>query len=305
MSLIFTTGRAHGVDSIKNSQGNIMNKYVPGAGVGASSVSARRAKSIRAAVRNIPAASSEIPLNAIATYLRNYMTEFRNSNFYAYQLDGNAYYIESGGNDMYDDGNFTTPWLLSGERYDLTSGEIGDYPYAVPYDTTSATTVDTNFKYVSLGYIPSQDFPVDDNLHPLTVLGYRTNGPVGWQIGGEGPDGNEVSHGYVYFNNVVNGFTVYAGYRQIYDDGNDPAMCNLIILLGHPSWNSVFGTVSLISNTDDDSCQFVMYSGNGSQNILAISILLSQPGNDNDNPIPDSELETVVQNITNRISQAM
>lgn len=55
MSLIFTTGRPHGVDSIKNSQGNIMNKYVPGAGVGASSVSARRAKSIRAAVRNIPA----------------------------------------------------------------------------------------------------------------------------------------------------------------------------------------------------------------------------------------------------------
>jgi hypothetical protein len=39
------------IDSIKNSQGNIFNRYVPGAGVGATSISVRRAKSIHAAIR--------------------------------------------------------------------------------------------------------------------------------------------------------------------------------------------------------------------------------------------------------------
>ncbi len=39
------------IDSIKNSQGSIFNRYVPGAGVGATSVSVRRAKSFHAALR--------------------------------------------------------------------------------------------------------------------------------------------------------------------------------------------------------------------------------------------------------------
>ena len=63
MSLIFThrsvkqyISRNQGnsgwsIDSIKNSQGNIFNRYVPGAGVGATSVSVRRAKSFHAALR--------------------------------------------------------------------------------------------------------------------------------------------------------------------------------------------------------------------------------------------------------------
>lgn len=300
MSLIFTTGRAHGVDSIKNSQGNIMNKYVPGSGVGASSVAVRRLKSVRAAVRSAPPApTGVIPLDQIASYLRNYMTEFRNPNFYSYELDGDEYYISDGGDDMYDSGNFTTPWLLSGERYDIGDNDIESYPYAVSYATTTATTVDTDFKYVSLGYNES-----NDSLHPLIVMGYRVMGPVGWQIGGNaGADGGgSESHGYVYFNNIVNGFTVYAGYRHIYDAG-DPNISNLIILLGHPSWGSVFGTVSLIADNNTGYSKMLMYAGTGSQNILAISILLSRE--DNGEPIPNSELETVIQNITNRINQSM
>jgi hypothetical protein len=66
MSLIFTerrvrqygtnnhgtsNGRVLSIDSIKNSQGNIFNRYVVGAGVGATSVSVRRAKSFHAALR--------------------------------------------------------------------------------------------------------------------------------------------------------------------------------------------------------------------------------------------------------------
>lgn len=104
---------------------------------------------------------------------------------------------------------------------------------------------------------------------------------------------------------MVNGFTVYAGYRQVYNAG-DPTICNLVILLGHPSWGSVFGPVTLIADNDDtEYCQFVMYSGNGSQNILAIYTLLSKPDNDDSDPIPESELQTVVNNFINRIKQSM
>jgi hypothetical protein len=46
-----SNGRVLAIDSIKNSQGNIFNRYVPGAGVGATSVSVRRAKMYHAALR--------------------------------------------------------------------------------------------------------------------------------------------------------------------------------------------------------------------------------------------------------------
>lgn len=307
MSLVFTTGRAHGIDSIKNSQGNIMNKYVAGAGVGASNIAVRRAKYTRAAVFHTPV-STVLPLgtgflDTVATYLRNYMSEFRNSNFYGYRLDGDNKYISDGGNDMYDGGNFVTPWLLSGTRYDLGDSSISAYPYAISYDMISETTVDTDFKYISLGYIPFTGTQ-DTTFHPLTVIGYRQDGPVGWQIGGNaGADGGgNTIYGYLYNNTTVNGFNVYAGYNQIYNAG-DPTICNFIILLGHSSWKSVFGPITMISGNTTQNTQFLMYSGAGSKNIVAIYVLLSKP--DDGTPIPNPELETIVFNYTKRISEAV
>jgi hypothetical protein len=251
-------------------------------------------------------------LNTIANYLRNYMSEFRNSNFWAYTCDGDeeGHYIGDGGNDMYDDGNFVTPWLLSGDLYNLDSTDLDDYPYAIAYSTTSQTVVDTDFNYVSLGWIYEEDTDepqIDQSRHPITVLGYRCSGPVGWQIGGDiGADGGgDASSNYVYNNATINGFTVYAAFRQVYNAG-DPTICNLVILLGHPAWGSVFGPVSFSSDdTDTDYCQFYMYAGAGSQNILGIYTLLSKPENDSETPIPANELETVINNFTTRIAEAM
>ena len=53
MTLVYTrkgagNGRVLPLDTIKNSQGSIMNKYVAGSGVGATSTFARRAKYNRA-----------------------------------------------------------------------------------------------------------------------------------------------------------------------------------------------------------------------------------------------------------------
>jgi hypothetical protein len=319
--MIFTrhcgrNGRVFGVDSISNSQGSIMNKYVAGSGVGATSSFARRAKLYRSVTTNYsqpatPPSGDLAPgiLNTIAAYLRNYMTEFRNPNFWAYTMDGTNVYIDDGGEDMFDDGMFITPWLLSGDRYDLTSTDTEDYTQIITYDTVIETTVDTNCNYISLGYIPEEDTgdeQIDKSLHPLTVLCYRPSGPVGWQNGGNvGADGRGVANqGYVYENATVNGFTVYAGYRQVWGQ-SDPVICQLVILLGHSSWGSVFGPVQKISNDSDSRyCQFVMYAGDGSKNILAINTLLSKPDTDNEDPIPTSELETVIFNFTKRIKEA-
>jgi hypothetical protein len=251
-------------------------------------------------------------LDTIATYLRNYMTEFRNSNFWAYTCDGDTLgiHINDGGLDMFDDANYVTPWLLSGTLYNLSSPNLASYPEHITYLSTTETVVDTDFKYVSLGWIyqSRNNLPqVDQTFHPLTLIGYRCAGPVGWQVGGNaGADGSGNSiTGYVYTGATVNGFQVHAGYRQIYN-AYDPTICNLIILLGHPSWNSVFGPVSIQphdSNTDNSG--FYMYSGVGSENVVAIYILLSKDRNYSSTPIPDTELETIVANITNRIKEAL
>jgi hypothetical protein len=319
--MIFTrhvgrNGRVFGTDSITNNQGSIMNKYVAGSGVGATSSFARRAKLYRSITRvnSQPSITSPIDLvpgilNTIAVYLRNYMTEFRNTNFWAYKMDGTNVYIQDGGNDMFDDGIFITPWLLSGDRYDLSVTETAAYSQIIQYDTVTETTVDTSLKYISLGYIleTSNNEQINKSLHPLTVLCYRPSGPVGWQNGGEiGADGTGVAnHGYVYENVIVNGFNVYAGYRQVWGAANDPTICQLVILLGHSSWGSVFGPVEIISDDSDSGyCRFVMYAGDGSKNIMALFTLLSKPNTDSDDPIPTAELETVIFNFTKRIKEA-
>lgn len=250
-------------------------------------------------------------LDTVATYLRNFMPEFRNSNFWAYQCDGDEYYIDDGGNDMYDGGNFTTPWLLSGDTYVTDSDVQGNYPYAIGYLTTTQSVIDTDFSYVSLGYIqgepPEVDYPQeDDSRHPLTVLGFRCSGPVGWQVGGElGADGEgDMISNELYSGQNINGFTVYSAYRQVYNAG-DPTVCNLIILLGHSRWGSVFGPTSTYADSDTNSCGFYYYAGAGSKNILAIQTLLSIPAADDESPIPDSELQTVIFNFTKRIGESL
>ncbi len=260
-------------------------------------------------------------LDTIATYLRNYMTEFRNSNFWAYNCDGDGYYIYDGGEDMYDGANFTTPWLLSGETF-VTDADEGDpnilenYPYAISYENVTQTIVDSDFNYVSLGYVQTtntdpdnEDNPQPDtSRHPLTVMGFRCSGPVGWQIGGNtGADGEDgiILSAELYTGQTINGFTVYTGYRQIYD-ANDPTICNLVLLLGHPSWSSVFGTVGIYSDeSTTNSNGFYYYAGSGSENILAIHTVLSKPLGDDTTPIPDSELQTVVANLTQRIAESL
>ena len=241
-----------------------------------------------------------IDLEPIASYLRNHMSDFRNPDFYEYLLDGNGYHINDGGGDMYDDGNVTTPWLISNATYtgDTEYNSIQDFPYAINYQNTSTTSADISFRYISLGY-------ESPNLLPLTVIGTRTSlgTSVGFQCGGNiGADG-EGTHveGNIYTGETVNGYTVHSYYSQTYAAG-DPSVCDVFILLGHPDWDSSFGDVFYGGDSSTSgNGSFLYTSGNGVNNILAIKTLLSKQF---DAQVTFSEVKTVVDNFILRIYES-
>ena len=242
-------------------------------------------------------------LNTIATYLRSYMSEFRNPSFYGYNLDGNSYFISDGGGDMYDAGNMTNPWLISGAQYTSSSISGNQQGFTINYSQTTATTVDTDFIYASLGYTQGTGLT---SIHPLTVLGFRSTvgRPVGFQISGNsGADGGgTLASGILYTGSVLSGFTVHAFYRQQYNAG-DPSHCSLFILLGHTNWGSVFGTISSYADTNrDGNGAFFYTSGAGVKNILAVHTLLSKSSGI---LVTEAECQTVVQAFANRIKLAL
>jgi hypothetical protein len=246
-------------------------------------------------------------LNTIASYLRNYMSEFRNPSFYTYRLDGNGFQILDGGLDMYDNGNITSPAIRAGNIYTSSAGySAAVYPSASNYTQTgSAAILDGDFNYISLGYI-QYGVTQSATFHPLTVIGSRENpGPVGWQVGGNsGADGGGLlATGSIYTGSIVNGFTVHAFYRQTYN-ATDPSHCTVIMLLGHPNWNSTFGTI--ISGSDVvrlGGCGVrLLATGSNTSNILAVNTLLSK---NSGIQVTAAECKTVVDNFVTRIQQSV
>ncbi|NBP16613.1 hypothetical protein EBU95_19855 [bacterium] len=229
--------------------------------------------------------------------MSGFMSDYKNPSFYSYNLDGDATYIVDGGNDMYDNGNFTTPWLIAGTNYTSNSGTVASYTSRISYSNTTATLVDTNFTYASLGYGTSPD------KRPLTVIGTRTGtgNPIGWQKGGNsGADGSgTLLSGFAYNGTVINGFTTYAYIRET-SGAVDPSHCDLYILLGHSNWDSTFGTINTFADpVSNGGCGGYLYtSGAGVKNILAITTLLSKASAAQ---VTTAECQTVTTNIINRV----
>lgn len=209
---------------------------------------------------------------------------------------------------MYDNGNVTSPIVRSGTTYVGTSGySAAAYPFAVNYINTTSTIIDTDFYYASLGYIQFTSPTQTNTYHPLTVIGSRVadNQPVGFQVGGNsGADGGgTLASGSLYSGTVLNGFTVYAFYRETYN-ASDPSHCNLFILLGHPNWNSSFGTIQTFADpVSNGGCGgYLRSTGTGTRNLLAIQTLLSKAGGA---LVTAAECQTVVQNFTLRVREAL
>ena len=240
-------------------------------------------------------------IEAITTYLKGYMSDYRNPDFYEYGLDGDGHYINDGGGDMMDNSNFTTPLLISNVSYSGDSGNSNDFPYSVDYNANGVGTIDTSFGFISLGYN-------NPTYLPLTVIGTRATianpgTPIGFQCGGNiGADGGGTFiEGNIYTGDTVSGFTVHSYYRETYDAG-DPSVCDVFILLGHPDWNSVFGDVFYGGDSSNQGSGSYLYTkGNGAQNVLAIKTLLSKSGGVE---VTFSEVNTVVDNFIRRIKEA-
>ena len=239
--------------------------------------------------------------------LRANTGSLRNPNFFVYFLDGNSYSISDGGNDMYDGGNYTAPWLRSNTSY-LNSANI---PINVSsnYASQSAAIIDSSFYYASIGYSQSTgSFPAgsqNSRFHPLTLIGARNgSGPIGFQKAGNiGADGGgSLVTGSIYSGSVVNGFTTYAFYRQTFGQSADPAVCDVYVLLGHPNWGSVFGTVVSSSIANTDSNGGTLYATGSSSEILAMTTLLSRTGSI---AITFNEVKTVVDNYVSLVKTAL
>ena len=255
-------------------------------------------------------------INTIISYLRNYTTDFQNPRFFLYRLDGNAYNITDGGQDMFDaNGNSTAPWLRSGTNYVATQ-PAASMPSNIqlPYSSQSATLTDTNYYYAAFGYTQSAGtFPAAQSpiYHPLTMIGARSgSGPIGWQkTGNIGADGaGSIQTGSLYSGSIVNGFTVHAYYRQTYGEGFDPNICDVYMLLGHTNWNSNFGTVAWSASLSTLGQGAALYATGSASNLLAVTTLLSRSGSTPTGaslPISASDIRTVVDNFTLRIQQSL
>lgn len=234
-------------------------------------------------------------IGALASYMNGYLSDYINPSFYFYSLDGDATYINDGGGDMYDGGNYTRPWLLSGTQY-TGNGYSGGL--VLSYANTTQTLFDTDFRYASVsGYIQN------GTAHPLMLIGTRstTGNPVGFQKeGNSGADGSgTLASGFVYNGSTVNGFTVYSYIRQTHSAG-DPSHCDLYILLGHPNWDSTFGTISYYADpvSNGGNGGYLYTSGAGVKNILAITLLLSK---NIGVQVTNAECQAVTDNIINRV----
>jgi hypothetical protein len=199
---------------------------------------------------------------------------------------------------MFDGGNYTAPWLLNNTSY-TSSNSIPTPTPALNYSSQSSTLTDTNFYYAASGYSQATgSYPggtQSTRFHPLMIIGARSgSGPIGFQKAGNiGADGGGVLvTGSIYSGSVVDGFTVHAFYRQAYSAG-DPTICDVYVLLGHPNWGSVFGTVISSSIAGTQLQGAALYATGSSSELLAMTTLLS---NVSAAIIPSGSIKTVVDN---------
>ena len=206
------------------------------------------------------------------------MAEYKNANFYEYTLDGDATYISDGTNDMYDSGNYTQI---------MADGNISGN---LSYSTTTETSVVVNAKstgYISLGH-----------ARPLIMLAKSTT-RASWGFQKSGNLGADGSGSYnnlnVYSGSTVNGFTVYAWCRHVYNAG-DPSIADLYFAIGDSS--STFYTSTMTVYGPSDTNSGVSSMSIDCVNVLFGCMLCSKPSGTS---ISAGECQTVLTSLINRL----
>jgi len=223
-----------------------------------------------------------VNLTSVYNALQPFMSEYQNANFYTYSLDQPALNIGDGGGDMYDNGNYTDVFVDG-----ISSSSLG-------YNTTSPSTVVVNGKTVeviSLGYI-----------HPLIMfarclqranIGMRKSGNLGADGGGSWTNYS------VYNGSIINGFTVYAWCRHVYNAG-DPSIGDLFFVIGDSS--TTFHNTNMNTFDPGNTDNGISYMTMDCTNALVGTILLSRPSGAF---ISQGDCQTVMTNLTNRLRRSM
>jgi hypothetical protein len=221
--------------------------------------------------------NSALSIHTIYNVLSPFLSDLKNPNFYEYLLDGAGHYINDGGNDMYDGGNYVD-LLVDGYRSSYLS-----YEQTSPMNVTVSGK---NVQVISLGY-----------KHPLVMLAYcsqRAN--IGMnKVGNNGADGMGSVSSYVVYNGVaINGYTVYAWARGIYNT-LDPSICDLYFAIGDTS-TTFYGNMNAHSGSSTDEGH--SYMTIDCKNALVGTILLSKP---NGGYISVNECQTVMTTLINAL----
>ena len=221
--------------------------------------------------------SNNIELSMIYSLITPYLSELKNTGFYEYLLDGDAYKIGDGGNDMYDNGNYTMLRVDNLQSPDLT------------YSQTTPTNITVNGKVaqvVSLGYI-----------RPLTMLGFCSQrATIGFnKRGNNGHDSAGTSTPNIVYNGtLINGYTVYAWIRVLLP--TKPTICDLYFTIGDST--TTFFSTTMNTYAPSDTNDGVSYMTMDCQNALFGTILLSKPTGQS---ISVSDCQSVIFNLTNRL----
>jgi len=232
-------------------------------------------------------------LQTIYYALQPYLGEYKNTNFYEYILDGNSQYILGGGGYMYDVGNYGDGGNYTQIIADNVAGStyFNNSTTYLDYSFTTETSISVNGKlatYLSLGY-----------NRPLIMLGYSTT-RANWgfqkvgSLGGGGIDSNF----NVYTGQIVNGFTVYAWCRTVYDvrANASPTIGDLYFAIGDSS--STFYTTSMATLSDEYNYSGFSKMSMDCVNVLFGCMLLSKPGGAGAY-ISNTDCQRVLQNLTN------
>ena len=225
-------------------------------------------------------------MGQVGTAIQNGRTGYiLTTNNHSYRFDANdARYVGDGLTDIWDNGNFTTPVSSSNRSSSSpsTGNQTSNHPDAIYYNQTSPLTHPnlSNYTYVAGGWTY---YNLSGTAGPLIVATTTGNSGYqwcGWMVGGNsGADGSgSRTTTDLYSGSVVNGFTVYSSYMSTTGtSGSDSSSNDLYILLGHPKWGSVFGTVNKYNLNNTAYTNSAMWSESTSQNnILAIKTFFSR-----------------------------
>jgi len=270
-----------------------------------------------------PTYTPSLFFDGLVSYLNAFRTEFRNPSFYNYRLDGfntvSHFYdqlIVDGLSDMFDQGNWTMPvysgFVTNYINPGLASTPINstDYARCIRYELgKTLQTVDSNFTYKTFGYT-DPDINVNETVfpskggpesRPLTVFGYRPGSGVTTgigKIGGLGADGSGAISSDLILNGAdSNGFTVYAYFRTV-SAAFDASVCDLYLIIGHPRWNSVYGTLSYGQALADTNIQNAYISMSSSTNLICGTMLLSKASGV---AVTTAEALTIISALTSRM----